>query len=116
MSAPPPSPRSCCREGRIQWSNAVPAAVSAIPAVLLDGFAPAQSGAAVQLFPFHIDEETPRLVIADSAPHRACARGIGSEPCLAALRRQREQAVPHRGQNIGFDVITEPAKAPRQSA
>ncbi len=75
-----------------------------------------EPSAAVRLFPPHVDEQTPRLVVADGALHHGRARRIGSEPCLAAPRAQAKQTVARGGRHIGFDVIDEPAKAPREGA
>ena len=71
-------------EARIQPRNAAPAAASASLALLPDGLAPAESGAALQLFRFYIDEQPPRLVVADRSLHGARARGIRAEVGLAA--------------------------------
>jgi hypothetical protein len=70
----------------------------------------------MKFFPRHIDEKAPPVVIADSAFHSARAGGITSEPCFAASRGQQEQTVAHLRRNIGFDMIDEPAKSPREGA
>jgi hypothetical protein len=84
--------------------------------VFLRDLASAESGAALQLFSRHVDEQAPRLVIADGSLDFARARRIGAERGLAASRGQLQQAFAHGRRNIGLDVIDEPAEAPHEGA
>ena len=59
----------------IHWSNAAPVPASAFLAVLPHGFAPAEPGAAVQLFARYVHEQTPGLVIANGVLHLVIMQG-----------------------------------------
>jgi hypothetical protein len=71
------------------------------------GSALAKSGAAVEILTRDVDEETPRLVIADGALDPIS----GTKKSLAPLGSEPDEILPFRRGYIGAGVIGEPAEA-----
>ena len=69
----------------------------------------------MQLLAWHVDKNTPRLVVADRILRPAPAWGR-PKPCLAAFHGNLEYAFTNFRWDVSLHVVGKPAKAPPRSA